>query len=428
MRINSFAKSDIGQRRKNNEDYFVCHDEIGLYAVCDGVGGHEAGEVASETAGTTMTAYLATQTELLDMVEDTRNGHDMLRKLATEAVQRAGKRVFELGQGRSHKRMATTATALIVAGNKAVMGHVGDSRLYLVRAAELHQLSEDHTYLNELLRRGELVVEEGQKHPFGNVVTRALGQTEMVRVDSLVFDVLPGDTYLLCSDGLTAYVTDPAELVAILSGEDPHRIATELVDLANARGGHDNITALVVRAEAGGEEFAAEADRTDEVTLQQTTLTGVSLFRHLTHREVVEVQHAAEVVTARAGETVFEEGTTGDSLHIILRGRLRVTRGSTLIRELQAGSHVGEMALLSARPRSATVRVDEDVRMLVISRDAFTDLVRRNQSLGIKLLWSFAQVLSFRLDETTALLMTDPTVADSAMCDATVETPFDPNR
>ena len=402
MWVSSSAASDVGQVRKNNEDAFHVDDSLGIYVVCDGVGGHSDGEVASAEATETITRYLAERKAEIDAFVDTSTGRDAMRRLVRDAVQAAGRRVWELASGeRGRARMGTTMTMMLVLGDKAVMGHVGDSRLYIFRGGEVHQLSEDHTYLNELLKRGEISPEETENHPFSNVVTRVLGQHEFVQVDTLVFDVLPNDTYLLCSDGLSGYFPQDAELGRTLKQPSTDSITQTLIDKANERGGKDNITAVVLRATLGDEDVDLDMDRTDEITLQFTTLRFVAVFKYLTHKELMQVQHVSEFRSYAAGETVVREGEPGESFFVIIEGRLQVSRAGKNITTLEAGSHFGEMSLLNARPRSATVTAAEPSRLLITNRQHFNDLVRSEPTLGVKLLWTFAQVLSLRLDETT---------------------------
>ena len=422
MRITSYGQSEVGNVRKNNEDCSLCDEMLGLFVVCDGVGGHAGGEIASREAVTTVADYVRSKRDVLAGVEDTPVGRDVLKKLVTESVQAAGKRVYDLARGESGRdRMGTTLTMLLVGGGKAAMGHVGDSRLYVSRAQEIHQLSEDHTYLNMLIRRGELKPEDAGNHRFSNVIMRVLGHTEVVEVDTLVFDVLPGDTYLLCSDGLSGYFPNDGELSGPLTHKYLDGATGQLIQVALERGGKDNVTAVVVRVGAEAEEDVEL--RTDEVTLQYDTLSAVSLFRFLSHAELLRVQFLAEHKDLSASETVFEEGDVSDSLYIILEGRLEVSRGGTFVTHLSGGSHFGEMALLNARPRSATIRAVDPSRVLIISRDRFNELVRAEPTLGVKLLWSFAQVLSLRLDETTLQLQgaAGPTLPG-------VQPPFDAPR
>ena len=184
---------------------------------------------------------------------------------------------------------------LLVVGDKGVMGHVGDSRLYLTRNGQLHQLSEDHSYVTEMIKRGNMTREEARASPFGNVITRAVGIQESVQVDSLIMDILPGDTYLLCSDGLSSYMDDPNEMAKYMGREDLEASTTKFVELANQRGGSDNITVVMVRGVPSPEEAVEQEQRAQDVFHQLDVLRQISLFRHLNYKELVKVLNITRV-------------------------------------------------------------------------------------------------------------------------------------
>ena len=285
---------------------------------------------------------------------------------------------------------------VLVVGGKGIMAHVGDSRLYLLRKGTLHQLSDDHSYVAEMVRKGIMTPEAAEKSPYGNVITRAIGIQSTVQVDTLVFDILPQDTYLICSDGLSGYVENPSELGEMLGAKDLGTLGQTLIDLANERGGKDNITAVLLRAVP---ENADDGSRAGEVNLRLDTLRFISLFKHLTMKELVTVMNAFQVHEYKKGETVIFEGESSDGLYVVMEGHLEVSRGGQVVAKIGKGDHFGEMALLNQRPRSATVKTTEASRLLVMGRDAFNDCLKRDSTLGVKFLWTFAQTLSLRLEE-----------------------------
>ena len=240
MEILAHGHTDVGRARKLNEDHYLVDAELGLYLVCDGMGGHAAGDVASRMAAETVRAYLHERRGVLEAVARGERPADEIASLLRHGIQSASAKIHALGEeDASRKGMGTTCTALVVRGGKGVMGHVGDSRLYMARGGQVYQLSEDHTFVQEAIRRGMLTPEQAAESPHKNVVTRAVGPSPSVLVDTLVFDVLPNDTLLLCSDGLHGYVHDPAELVAALRPDDLTRIGQWMIDTANDRGGAD---------------------------------------------------------------------------------------------------------------------------------------------------------------------------------------------
>jgi len=254
MRIGRAAGvTDTGRRRLRNEDAFIC--EPPLFAVADGMGGARAGEVA---AGLAAAALEEAGTET--------RGAEGVAALIVEANRRIWERALNdpLTAG-----MGTTVTAALVdqsAGTVAI-GHVGDSRAYLLREGTLEQLTTDHSLVAELVQSGVLTPEEAERHPQRSAITRALGTEPTVEVDAFTVEADAGDLFLICSDGLSAMLTDDRVTSAIESaGRDPDRAADALVAAANAEGGEDNITVVLFEM-IDGEAPAALAEAEVEKTL-----------------------------------------------------------------------------------------------------------------------------------------------------------------
>jgi serine/threonine protein phosphatase PrpC/CRP-like cAMP-binding protein len=407
VHIVSEGKTDVGQKRDHNEDTLLLDASLGLFVVCDGMGGHAAGEVASAHAAATVQRVLLENKALLDEVKrkDVADLRDKLISLVENAVNTACGEIFDMATQDSGKAgMGTTLVLMVVVGGKGLMAHVGDSRLYMVRAGQIHQLTEDHSYTTEMIKRGKMTREEARQSPFSNVITRAVGIQKTVQVDTLLFDIIPGDTFLLCSDGLHGYTEDPNDLAEMLSKESVADIPSSLIDLANTRGGKDNISAVVLRAVADPDDLAHEDERATEINLKLETLKKIPLFRYLTYQELVKVLNLTRLESFEAGSNIITEGDSGEELYIVLAGRVTVSRSGTEIVELHPGVHFGEMALVDQSPRSATVRAKETTRLLVVERRSFYTLIRKEPVLAVKLLWSFVQVLSRRLRETNEQL------------------------
>jgi serine/threonine protein phosphatase PrpC len=247
MLVASYAQSDVGLIRENNEDSVLASPSLGLYAVCDGMGGYAAGEVASSTAVSLLEAYVRDRSSMLTEADRKPDGYFRILKLAEEAVQQVSARLHEMACSNPDCRgMGTTLTMLLIVNNKAIVAHVGDSRLYLLRDGDVHLLSSDHTLANELVQLGHLESATAQHSRFASMLTRCVGRQESVQVDTLLFDLFPGDTCLLCSDGFSKYLEEPSELGDLLRAEDPRGVTQNLVDLANSRGGNDNISVIVL--------------------------------------------------------------------------------------------------------------------------------------------------------------------------------------
>lgn len=246
MQLEGASLSHIGQVRQRNEDAVgflnpedpkVRKARGSLFIVADGMGGHRGGEIASQMAVEAVTStYYASK-------EDNPSAAlaEALRQANRAIVEKARSDVTLFGMG-------TTCTALVVRRDEAFIGHVGDSRAYLLRDGALRRLTEDHSLVGEMMRQGILSDEEARTHPRRNVITRSIGTHEDLEIDGLSapLPIQEGDTFLLCSDGLTALVAE-AHLQAVLSSKSPRAACDSLVDIANENGGKDNITVLVVK-------------------------------------------------------------------------------------------------------------------------------------------------------------------------------------
>lgn len=250
MKISSFGKTDTGKTRKNNEDSYVVDDRRGLYAVADGIGGHEGGEVASRMA---IQGLSQTVQEHLPGAGET-PPHD-IAVAEGDPITSALSRAFTLANTLIRQasddnpallHMGTTMTALLLRDKTAYLAHIGDSRAYRLRAGVLTQVTEDHTFVAEQMHAGLLTHEQAQKSPYRHVITRALGIDPELRVDHKVLDTRADDIVLLCTDGLTEMLDDET-IRRILEDASPQEAAERLVREANDRGGVDNITVVVIQ-------------------------------------------------------------------------------------------------------------------------------------------------------------------------------------
>jgi len=253
MKITSEALSDVGRKRKGNEDAHVVNLEQGLYVVADGMGGHAAGEVASRIAVESIEEFVTltggNQEITWPFGLDETISYDGNR-LKT-AIRHANRRVLEATRESAElEGMATTVAAVLIEGDVANLAHVGDSRIYRWSDEELTLLTSDHSWVNEQIQTGVISPEQARSHPLRNVVTRALGGRADLRVDIQALKMKEGDVLLLCSDGLTTMISDE-EIAGALrsSGGDIGQAAQALVDDANGHGGEDNITVVLMKFE-----------------------------------------------------------------------------------------------------------------------------------------------------------------------------------
>ena len=228
-----YGITDIGRMRPINEDsYYLPQEGERFCAVADGMGGHNAGEVASAMAVDTFSRHM-------------RDVQSITGQALREAVEFANEAVYEAAlENEGMSGMGTTFSALAEEEDRAFIAHVGDSRVYLVRDNAIMQMTTDHTLVEEMVQKGMITPREARVHPRRNIITRALGTEPFVRVDIMQIDVRPGDAFFLCSDGMTNEVEEDEILQAALSGEDWPQKLRHLVSIALENGGADNITAL----------------------------------------------------------------------------------------------------------------------------------------------------------------------------------------
>ena len=242
MLISCAGDTHVGVVRSGNEDSFLLDFQRGLFIVADGMGGHAAGEVASEMAVDIVAKELGNIRGLGDGP-----AHERMRG----AIRNANQQIFERTLSEADKRgMGTTTTVLVLFARRYLIGQVGDSRAYLLRGDQLHQITKDHSYVQEQVDAGLLTQDQARTHPYSNVITRCVGANEDVIPDVYFGTLEQGDVLLLASDGLTGMLEDD-QLAKILAGEgSPEVCVNRLIVEANRRGGLDNVTAIVVKVEA----------------------------------------------------------------------------------------------------------------------------------------------------------------------------------
>ncbi len=399
MEVRFWAQTDVGRQRDHNEDNFLIDKQLKLFIVADGMGGHAAGEVASAATVHEIRKYVNERQGVLKAYAAAPDTEDPSRinTLLEGAVRHACAKIHRLAQADESRRgMGSTVDVLLVVGERGFVAHVGDSRVYMLRQGKLHQMTQDHSLINELIRRGRLKPGQSLESPLKNAVTRAVGVYPSVDVDTLDFDILAGDRFLLCTDGLSGYLDEsPGTLDERLGTGDPTEITVWLVDYANQSGGKDNITAVVVEAFPRSEELAELM--ASELRTKIEALRGIPLIRYLNYMELVKLLNVTETSHHEPGAVILKERDPGDSFFVLLEGTVRVVKGDTPIADLEAGAHFGEMALVDDSPRSATIKALERCKTLAIPRERFYELLRQDAQLAVKLLWAFVQVLTVRL-------------------------------
>jgi len=250
--LEAFGKTDVGRRRKLNEDNLLIDRDIHLYAVCDGMGGHNAGEIASKMAIETLHAFIA---KSHGEEKDITWPYGLEPNLSFEAnrlktaIKLANKRVFKAADNREdYTGMGTTLVAALVNDSTLTVGGAGDSRVYLVREGKLTQLTRDDSWVSAAWAEGILSSDEIDRHPLRNVITKAVGAKDNIDLETSEHTLAKGDLVLLCSDGLHAMITDEA-ILGLLNPvpESLEKAADALIDAANEAGGKDNVSVVLLR-------------------------------------------------------------------------------------------------------------------------------------------------------------------------------------
>ena len=482
-----FGATYAGKVRDGNEDSYLIALDVGLYIVADGMGGHAAGEVASQMTTTTLEAEIRNSAEGLGELAKKgrldRDDREGALTLLEEAVAASCHAVYQQSQFQAdYKGMGCTLTVLLIVGDRGFVAHVGDSRLYLHRGGRTNLLTQDHRVIDELLRAGRITPARARELNLDNALSRAVGVQPVVQCDVLDMEVMAGDRFLLCSDGLHGLLNDE-ELRERLAGHALPDLAGVFIDEANERGSPDNVTCIVIdlarsqartstpvgrpgagpieefdssefrlaetvnarpalmdagdaNAETGDhpmppdESRATTGDQTSQTLEPEHTaqrfnfkmmaLERVPMFRHLTYKERVSFLSAADDQAFEPGAVLIQEGSPGDAFFILVDGQCTIRKGEQDIATVGAGSPLGDMALVSRNPRTATVVALTQARAIVVSREAFYQFLRSDTVAATKVLWAFVQVLTNRLASTT----TDLEMARTATARTAIEMPL----
>ena len=343
------------------------------------MGGHAAGDIAAEMVVETIVHHLEECLGNLPSHLTEEEAANQLGDALEQGIMAGNSAVHARGKAEGHKGgIGTTCTALVVYGRRACLGHVGDSRCYLVRDEKLYQLSQDHSWVAEMVRTGRMTIEEAERSPQRNLLVRSVGPQPVVKVDRLSIDLVAHDTLLLCSDGLHSYFSSPSELVELLERGDVSRLPEELIGLGNSRGARQ-LERCLVRMPSADDLPASDRDPRVELASWVAWIC----FQRWDCLNLVRVRSICSHVTYEDGEPICREGATGDSMYVLLAGSANVLSNGQHPTDLSPGDHVGEMSLVDARPRSATVTSRYESRWLQIARGEGC-VVRQEPELAVK--------------------------------------------
>lgn len=420
MEVQFWATTHTGRVRDHNEDNFLVDSDLNLFVVCDGMGGHAGGEVASAISVRTIHEVVGSRRDVIDnLARDPSNpsARDTLLGLLDRAITEASNRVYAAAQHDStRKGMGTTCSALIVCGGRGFVGHVGDSRIYRLRGGSVEQLTDDHSLLNEMIRQGR--AKAGDSIPNQNAVTRAVGVRDSVEVDVEEIELRDGDRFLLCSDGLSGYLENDAQIVDLLDDDDLEVIAEACIEHALDGGGKDNITAILVDTL---DTAASQQTRLDSRLAEMIAVNPI--FEHVTPSELASLAEIAERHGFEAGATIIEQGMSAESLCLIVKGSVGVIGPEASVTVLETGSCFGAMSLLGAAPPDEGYEALEPTNLLVFRRDTLFEMLRERPELSAKVLYGVASSLAHQLRRVPADLRYEPQRWDEVRIEGEDQTP-----
>ena len=408
------GRTDTGKVRQRNEDCVRVESELGLFIVADGMGGYAGGDVASSIACDVIANHVRAGWDKVEQFLASSTGDDMVPSeclrsrqqvltLLGDAICAADveiQRVAAVDAAAGSDAltgMGSTVVLALVAGSRAFVAHVGDSRAYLLRRHMAVRLTADHSLLQGLVDGGMISSADVARFPMKNVLTRALGVPGVVVPDLLDLDLLDGDRIVLCSDGLHGLVRDDF-IVKLGENGEPARCTSKLVAYANAAGGNDNVSVVIVQVsdpDAQVVTAAAESDAEpgwDAPARRQSpcvcdSIREHSLFRGLTLSEWLRLYSSMPRQFHEDGATIFSAGELSDGMYCVLYGRVDVLRDGHVVKSFQAGTCLGEMCLVDEKVRLATAVACGPTVVMFLSRHEFMSLCERQPGTASRLLW-----------------------------------------
>lgn len=389
MQLNAWSMTDLGCVRENNEDSHLVDSERGIFAVADGVGGSAGGEMAS---GRLIELIEESAEMLAELIREgnpifDRDHREHVFNVLLERIQSANALIYEEGKEVDPMRPpATTCDVLLVSEQAAFIAHVGDSRVYLLRGSEIFRITEDHTFSEQLRREqiGDVEVLERYR----NVLTRSVGGRPQVDVDALFIDLQPGDHIMMCSDGLTDYLSG-AELLEFARRSQGPELVEELVSEAKKRGGKDNITVLLVEIETVAESTIRDTASFD--TLKQVDILGnIELFKDLGVRDLLKIMRIIYEVSYDDGDRVEQPLGEDRCMFIVAEGAVELLVDDTVVSHLEKGQHFGEFALVSDE-RQTQARCVGETLVLAVPARRFRAIVGEDPAVGNTLLWNLLE-------------------------------------
>jgi serine/threonine protein phosphatase PrpC len=394
VQIQSAGLSDTGKVRKRNEDSFKVDEEIGLFMVCDGMGGHNAGDVASQTACKIIHSHLEKNQDKLQEIASLKSRSKMRTQsiaLIYDAIAAANTKVHKLSESQEDKgKMGSTVALVLIIGQRAIIAHAGDSRIHLVRGGQIHQLTADHSSVDVQLKRGAITATQALQLAGRSPVTRSIGTKPAVKPEYIFMDLVGGDRFVICSDGLTNHISANRILSQSkkMTGE---KLVDMLVRMANHRGGEDNVTVVDVLVGP----INSKSD--DRITQELELLKSTDLFKHFHYVERLKILGNSSIRSFEAEDEILVEGKPNVHFWVVLNGSAQMFNEGEMIAVLEKGDFFGDISVIDGKSSWMDVTTMSKMHVLAIERAFFLTLLNEEPHLSSRLLSRMNRVLIQRL-------------------------------
>ena len=391
----AFAASDLGSKRTTNDDSYRIDVDLMLYVVCDGMRSAGPPGEASQLCSKTIHEVVSQKKSVLSslITDSSEKNRARIANILRLAVQTASTRIYQSSKADlSRRELGTTADILLFVQDRAFIAHVGDGRIYLLRKGSVHLLTTDH--LSDKPRHSPGADAEEPSYA-AKFLSRAVGPQELVEVDLLELEILPDDLFLVCTDGLSDFMS-LADLKAALGSHDVSALPGALVKLAKERGSSDNITAMIVSPGP-----VPIRDSPVDLVKRFDLVSSSNLFKHLEYAEVIKLLTLAKVKTYSKGQMLMQEGSAASEMLLLASGNVEVLKGNQVLTKEGKGKIFGEMGLFDDAPRSASIRATQDTAVLLFERADLIRFLKANATIAVKFFWALNRELSMRLRETS---------------------------
>lgn len=396
MRIRrALAVTDVGKRMSENQDAVLEAPDVPLYAIADGTGGLEGAQRALQV----LQRHTGVLKERVKAVASNASSTSRLSigRFFESVFDEANQAVHELSERLKKPALGTTLICATVVGRSAFIGHVGNCRAYLLRQGQLWRVTNDHTVAMRQYRKGAISIEEFQRSPFQKTLTQALGVSPRVDPEFAEVWLSPGDTMMICSDGLSRMVPEERILEG-MQMRDPGDGSRYLLSCAHNVGAPDNVSFVLM-------QLASEKDPTSPEDVAET-LREVFLFGKLSEPDRMVLAPYLDELYFEAGEPIMEEGHSSEGFYVVISGKVQLSRQGTILGEVGPGGHLGELALTRQGRNHATATTIEKTRVFALDRDRFHQLLRAKPHIGIRLTLPLLERLGTQVADLTERLIT----------------------